>query len=483
MFSVIKNEADLDLWHRMAVGKIFSQINNVLLHDIFTYFPAKASWIDHEWLSGVIFYNITQLFGDTGIIFFRAAIIFSVLILIHKTTQVVYPEPKKQRIMYYIMAIFAIIPGFGTVIRCQSFTYLFFTLWIYILERIRKNNENRLLWIFPATILLWLNLHAGFLAGMGLLVFYAVGEFFNKKPYKKYVFALLTCLPVTLLNPYGIKYWPYLIEATTMKRPHITEWEPFNPFENIMDFLGIKIILILALPVLFYTIIKKIKTNDKSIDWASSIMICTLFAMGCHHQRHLIFFGIAALIFWFKYFALFFDNVFLKIKNLFIKKIPFKKQKLVYFAGMVFCYCFLINCSLILIINSPINVVLKYYPTKAIEFIKINSIKGNLYVPFNWGSYALWKLYPYNYVSIDGRYEETYTNQAYKDSCDISFNNPKEWKEVFNRHRHDIVISPIEKNNTLYKNLKKLPNWKEIYKDEKAAVFVPDTNLKNIKYK
>ena len=52
-FIIIKSNADLDLWHRMAVGKIFSQLGSIIYNDIFSYFPTKEMWVDHEWLSGV----------------------------------------------------------------------------------------------------------------------------------------------------------------------------------------------------------------------------------------------------------------------------------------------------------------------------------------------------------------------------------------------------------------------------------------------
>lgn len=237
-------------------------LGNVIYHDIFTYFPSKPLWIDHEWLSGVVFYNLGHYFGDYGILFLKVSILFSILVLIYKTNQLIWPEPDKQRVGYYFVTIVGVLIGIAATLRCQGFTYLFFTLWIYVLERVRRG-ENRLIWIFPATTLIWANMHAGFFAGFGLLVFYAIGEFLNKKNPLKYIGILALCLPVTLINPYGIKYWPYLIEATTMHRPYITEWGWLNPFESFYKVIGTKMQVVLILPALIYALIQLINNYNQ----------------------------------------------------------------------------------------------------------------------------------------------------------------------------------------------------------------------------
>jgi len=255
MFSLTINPADLDLWHRMAVGKIFSQLGNVLYHDIFSYFPTKPLWIDHEWLSGVVFYKLGHYFGDAGLLSLKVLIIFGIIVLIYKTSQLIHPEPDKLRVSWYFVAMFATITGLSSVLRCQDFTYLFFALWLYVLERVRRG-ENRLIWIFPATTLIWANMHGGIAAGLGLVGFYAVGEFLNKKNPLKYLGILALCFPFLLISPYGAKYGYYLIDSITVSRPYISEWNPLSkPIGSFYAFIGIKIQLLLLIPALLYFVL------------------------------------------------------------------------------------------------------------------------------------------------------------------------------------------------------------------------------------
>lgn len=474
VISILRNDADLDLWHRMAVGKIYSQLGSVVSHDIFTYFPSKALWVDHEWLSGVVFYNLTHYFGDYGITAFKIVSLFIVLLLIYKTNQLIFPEQGKHRIVFYIVAILEICTGLISTLRCQAFTYIFFILWLYLLERIRRG-ENRLIWVFPVTALIWANMHAGFAAGFGLIIFYAAGEFLNKKSYLKYLGILALCIPVTLINPYGLKYWHYLAEALTMARPYITEWEPIKPFESFYSLLGLKLQFLLIVPSIIYAVFTAYKNKNSEkirLDWVEIIAVVVTLYLSIKHNRHVIFFSIILAVFGFKYYVMFMNFLFADVKKKILSFVPQEKHHLVYFAKYIFTYGLISGFFIMTILSEPIKVKLEKYPPKAVEFIKINKLKGNLLVPFNWGSYALWKLHPQNLISIDGRYEETYTNQAYADSCEITFYG-KKWKETFNKYHHDVVL--LYKDTAIEKALRKLKDWKVVYEDKEAVVFLPSS--------
>jgi len=319
-------------------------------------------------------------------------------------------------------------------------------------------------------------MHAGFLAGFGLIIFYAAGEFLNKKSPWKYLLILGLSLPITLLNPYGCKYWQYLIPAVTMHRPYISEWMPLNLFESFIKEIELKIQLV----VLFFSVFicwinrKNLILKEKiNFDRVEVITLAVTLYLGFCHSRHITFFSIAAAVYGYKYYAVstqtaFNNKIIDKIKS-FISE---EKISLINFARFYFIYFFIIWTCILLIIKTPFAVDTSYFPDKAVEFIKINKLEGNLLVPFNWGSYAMWKLYPQNLISIDGRYEETYTNQAYADLSLIMFSkDSKAVLKVFNKYCHNLVLT--EKNSNLANILTKTKYWKILYEDEKAVVIVP----------
>ena len=283
------NSPDLDLWARLAVGSVFFQTGSVLKHDIFSYLPTKDIWIDHEWGSGVVFYFFVKHMGDWGIFVLKALILFAIFILIIKTINLQRDKDHDSAgIFYFIFLGFSLLPGIASLIRCQMFSYLFFTLWIYELERIRRG-ENKFIWIFPVTMLFWVNMHGGFLTGIGLIIIYALGELLNRKNPLKYFGILALIIPVTLINPYGFKFWNFIIEAAFMPRPYIPEWNPISLSGPIHIFEGIKIHVLAGFMIFaFLTLIagaRMLMQKEKS-DWTKIIMIIILLYMSVRHQRH-----------------------------------------------------------------------------------------------------------------------------------------------------------------------------------------------------
>ena len=470
---LIKNGADNDLWHRMAVGKIFSQLGWITYNDIFSYFPKKEMWVDHEWLSGIIFHYLANFFGDYGLITLQILITFLVLFLIYKTSQLINPE-NKYRISYYLAVLVGIHAGFSSTLRCQCFTYLFFALWLYLLERIRRG-ETRLIWIFPATMLLWTNMHGGFLAGIGLVVFYIIGDFLNQKSVSKYFLILGLIIPVTLINPYGIKYWAYMLDAATMHRPYITEWKAFNPFKSFYKGLGFKILFLFLFAGYGYRIFCKFrgKTGNHigiNIDKVEIVALLITFYLAMKHERHSVFFAILAASYGYQHFTAFLNATFGRIENKISKIIHEDIREKLILAKEYGFYFFLILASCSVLSSVPIAVNVDDYPVQEVEFIRKNNISGNLFVPFNWGSYAMWKLYPQNLVSIDGRFEEVYKTESYLDVSKFTIVN-EEHDRILKQYHHDIFL--LEKETKSYEKLKSLSDWQLVYEGDKAAVFLP----------
>ncbi|NLF84362.1 MAG: hypothetical protein GX568_10360 [Candidatus Gastranaerophilales bacterium] len=473
VFALIDTDADVDLWHRLALGRIFAQLGGVINHDIFAYFPQVNSWIDHEWLSGVVFYQLSHLFGDAGIITLKILIIFAIVSLMYHAGQLIAPDGEK-RVLYYLLAVFSIMPGLSSTLRCQAFTYLFFTLWIFLLERIKKDRDgsaNRLIWIFPATMLAWTNLHGGFLAGVGLVFLFMLGELLNRQKPFKYLLILLACLPTTLITPYGLARFPQLsnfFHDLSLDRSAFPEWQPMQLFGDVDDFLIYKIVVLLFFAVLMYKLI----WDRKRIDWTELLLPCTLFALSLAAKRHLVFFTITAIIYCYKHYSAFIRYASSKITSYTQRIFEQDLRDKAIFMAKAFFYVFITGFCVMLLANNSFSITLDYYPTKALEFIRINNLRGNLFVQLNWGSYAMWKMYPYNFVSSDGRYEFIYTHQAYIDAYNLSYiKSISDWRDSFHTYHHDVLL--VDKKGLMQQKFSTLIDWKQVYEDEKAIIFVP----------
>lgn len=474
-YTLAQTFADNDLWHRLAVGRIFYQLGGVLKHDIFSYVTTKPVWVDHEWGSGVIFYYLSLYFGDWGLLGLKFLALSAVMWLIYAANALITQDDEDYRIGFYVVALMAVVLGFGTTVRCLIFTYLFFTLWIYVLERVRRG-QNKIIWIFPVTMLVWVNVHAGFMAGLGLLFLYAMGEFINRKNPAKYLGIIALCLPVTFINPYGIvEFWKYIISAVTMERPSVIEWMPLNLFGDIQELLAFKILLIITIVGYLYKYLSK----DKKTDYVAVLVLAVTLWLSLNHLRHQVFFAIAAAIFsqhqYFyeavKDFSRKITSKFLKHNETNEKEEEYKEDNFV-IAKSVFLDVILVAFCAYYIFVVPMGVNAKepQCPVRAVEFIKSNKLEGNLLTTFNWGSYALWKLYPQCLVFEDGRYEEVYYDDTNADMDNFVLNN-KNWHGIFKKYHHDIIL--VNSNLAVLGKIKALKNWKIIYQDDCSTILVP----------
>jgi len=471
------NTPDPDFWVRLAVGSLFFQTGGVLRQDIFAYSPTKSLWIDHEWGSGVIFYFFAKYLGSAGIYFLKFLLILAILLLVDKIIRL---QGKIKDIhseaLYFIFLSISLIPFIAGNIRCQIFTYVFFALWIYVLERI-KRGENRIIWILPVTIMIWANLHGGFIAGLGLIAIYAAGEYINKADYKKFLLIFLITLPFTLINPYGIKYITYIAGAITMPRPGIEEWAPISLIEKPMRLFGLYIYRFAGFVylTLFSTIviagwfIKKIKP-----DWTRILLFIGLVYTGFSHKRNAVFLIIASGSLFYHYYMAMFFAIFNRLSSKFTSRAPI----LLIWVKNIVTY-FILSFVLINFIHLPKEMIVApdQYPVGSLEFIKQNNLSGNILAPYRWGNYVLWKLYPHCHVFGDGRYEEVYPDEVFADVMNFSRHFNDNWVDIVRRYNTDIIIAPKE----FYKasDLLSLKDWVVVYEDLSSFLLLPAKKIKN----
>ena len=109
-------------------------------------------------------------------------------------------------------------------------------------------------------------------------------------------------------------------------------------------------------------------------------------------------------------------------------------------------------------------------PIDAVDFLRIRKIRGNLLVPFNYGSYALWNLHGQMRVSMDGRYDLVYFPETFRRVEDF-FQARGDWQKLLSSPGPDAILVP--KDDPVYPKLLDEPGWKEVFQDDTDAVFLP----------
>ncbi len=435
---------DYDLFARLIVGERFIEQGILPFKDFLSYTPTHP-WYDHEWGSGVVFYFILKHIGAVGLLLFQALMMFLTTFFVIKTQKLQkHAYPTSLIFMSIFLVLFLRLNS--ELVRCQLFSFLFFSIFLYILEGTRKGKYKNLIWILLPIVILWNNLHGGVVAGIGLIFMYMIGAILEKKSWKKYFLAGTASGLLLIINPYGVKYLNFLFSATTKQRKYVVEWWPFFAPRHILYYIYPSVFAAFGF---ISTFLKK-----KKLDITKTIILAVTLYMGLAHVKLLSLSIISTA-------ALCYNDivcVFIKLKK-WLKKI----EKSLYLA--------IIILALLIPLFSPLapRADSNKFPLYEIEFLKINNIKGNIVVPFGYGSYTSYKLYPDNLIYMDGRYEEVYNDEEFETLRAYELVE-KNWQDIINKYPTDILMP--RKRNDIYSVLKQDPNWVLIFDGKNCGIFV-----------
>lgn len=456
--------ADPDLWGYMAFGQLFWEGNGFPYHDVFSYMPTRPVWIYHEWLTGVLFYKIYQVSGETGLQILRYSLGLITAGIVYLTAQKRGAGQLSSAIALWIVS--GMFTAFYSSVRATVFTYLFFVLFFYLLETARiKNSWRRLIFIIPIQIL-WCNFHGGFFSGLGLIALYAVGQMLSRKRFIPYLFILVTATLATLINPYGISYWVHLAEAITMPRPEIGEW--FSAFKAIkLGYLTNHQFYFIIIAILALVFALRYRWKDIT---AILILLATVY-LGFKSCRHQVFFFLSFAIIYPIVFMAFGEHLKSDLKL-------FKLSNRVGWKTYLLASAFIISLHYRVLEFSPLKLSLPthstkkvsiYYPLGAIDYIREHDLTGNILCEFDWGEYIIWNLYPKCRVGMDGRYESVYPDRISREYFEFLFGQD-DWSRFLENYPHDMIL--IKSNEKTHSLLQGEKNWKQLYADDGCVLFV-----------
>jgi len=109
------------------------------------------------------------------------------------------------------------------------------------------------------------------------------------------------------------------------------------------------------------------------------------------------------------------------------------------------------------------------YPTQAVEFLRSHKLSSRLFVYYDWGGYAIWKMYPEYRVFVDGRadlYGDDLLHQ-FQDAAQLRAG----WEQVLDRWGVQAVLMPP--SGALAQGLLLDSRWHAAYRDSQAILFLP----------
>lgn len=458
--------ADPDLWGHVLFGKLTLALGSIARIDPFSY-TAADTWINHEWLSEVVFAAVFDLGGNTGLVALKVGLSLGLLAWIyHRLWKRGLDVLRAGAIL--LLGALPLVVLLGSL-RPHIFTFILFGMTLAILRAAEKK-PLRLWWLVPL-MAVWVNLHGGFLAGLGVSGVWVAGAVVGillenngtsagrSARLRRTIHlsgAWAGACAATLINPYGIELLLFLLETATVPRPEISEWQPLS----LTGSLGFLYLLILG----GMGITLKRVAEPPPLPRLAVLVVTALTPFLA--VRHLPLFAIAVLV-------LLDDALANAWRGSAGKQSPISARggaiaMLTGSAAVLLTLTVLIRMA-----GDDRCISIKFsedvrYPVRAVALLEKSGVEANLATFFNWGEYAIWHLGPSIQVGMDGRRETVYPESIYDSYLDF-ISGRRKWDAFLNVGPADLALVPPD--GPAYNLLSLDGDWTRLYTDSVAGIF------------
>jgi hypothetical protein len=227
--------SDPDVWWHIRLGDWIIAHHQIPAGELFAYTAFGNPLVAHEWLSETIFAALAAVGGLLLVTVLMGLVAWSAMIATVLRGRLRGAGPVVVAVGIALGARVA-EPVLGTRPQVFTFALVCWTLWIA--ESFLRSGGRRL-WLLPPLFLLWANLHAGFIAGIGFLVIVVVVEAVKRRwsigsvAPRQRITGLAAAVGASVLaacvNPYGPSIFVFAATTgATERQKGIIEWQSPN---------------------------------------------------------------------------------------------------------------------------------------------------------------------------------------------------------------------------------------------------------------
>ena len=403
--AAIGTPADADLWGHITFGRDIISTGQIVQADHYA-FTSDRPWVNHEWLSEIVFAGVYDQAGSTGLVFFKLLMIAALLALVWRHLSRRHPSA----IVTAALIVLAFVGTFWRThtVRPQLFSVLFFAILLVIMTRADQGRRRGLL-LVPPLMALWVNFHGGWIVGLGVLGIWTALRIVDSRIRlnERLILAVagLGAVAATLLNPYGAGMWSFLAETVRLGRPDIEEWGSVLTYPVALGGPWLLTLTAAALAVW---------RAGRPQRWDYVAIVALLAFASFRVSRLDAFFALAAMIL----LAPELTSLVGRVAGRWTARAPANTAHAPAAPALGILVITLVTVAAMLVpaarivvpYASCLTIAGLWVPeVEAGEFILRNRLKGRMLTWFDWGEYAIWHFGPDLQVSMDGRRETVYT--------------------------------------------------------------------------
>ena len=452
-------------WH-IRTGETILNTHAVPYVDPYSFTKGGQPWFAWEWLSDVLFAVLFQWAGLKGVVLAAGVVIatFATVLLRRIFAQGVN--------LFVALLVGLLAVGSASIhylARPHIFTLLFLSIGLWMLEEDRRRTHWRT-WLLVPLMILWTNMHGGFIAFIlcvgALAVGSAVETWLGTGPgwaaTRRYAALTVACTLATVVNPYGIQLHVHIAQylRSDWIRNVIQEFQsPSFRSENLMQF---EALLFLGL------IVAALRLRERRVTEALWIVGFAHLALGS--VRHVpLFVSVTAPIialevsrWWSTWTSSQSRQSVLSIVEQMGRDLaPGFQRNTVLPVLVVVGFAFMGERM-----NWPTDFPDINFPTKMVRKHPELLIDHRLFTNDQWGDYLIFNN-PQRKVFIDGR-SDFYGADLGNEYLDV-MNARWPWRKVLDKYQIDVVLSPVEW--PLASVLKQDQEWHLVADDGQSVLF------------
>ena len=461
--------AGTDLWGHIAFGQTMLKQGCVPWLDYYSYSAPGAPYFDHEWLAQVIMAGVYDALGVVGLKLMKLALTAATIILLAGAEGETGASLGVQSGVLMAVAL-ALLPLMQ--FRPQLFTFVLMAALLLILARDNYRGHAPL-WLLVPMMMLWVNLHGGFIIGLAVIAVYGgvAGSqaLLEGRGWRRPLrFAAVTgaTAAATLATPYGTSAWGAIFQ--TFERPSIlnadTEWQPLIVFlRNTWDqphsgnvFLLLVVAMLIFLAV---TLVLTPSSEDLPLVAVAIVMGISPFVS----VRNMALAMIAAAVPLARHCQLLVD----KVRSRSVRDTTKSTSDVLTPAAQI------LMVSLAMLLAVETGLFSRSMPTSrpsplgALAFMQRHDLHGNVLCNFEWGEFMIFHDAA-SRVFIDGRYQLLYPPKVIEDYLAF-YHGLSGAAGMLESYQHDYAL--ISPGADAYKLMSSRKDWKLIYSDSASVLF------------
>jgi len=494
-------------WH-IRTGQLILATHGVPHVDPFSTMSMRP-WFAWEWLYDVLAGWLESAAGLNGVVLFTALIIALVFswtfrLLVRRDTNILVA------LILVLLAASASMIHF--LARPHVVSWLFTVAWFWILESSEKKcagshpdsgrtaaSHTRLLWLLPWLMLVWVNVHGGFLLGFALLAIYwfsaawqwlklKEGRFEDalqkidagKRARALTIIGLLSAV-ATLVNPYGftlhVHIYRYLSNRFLMD--HIDEFQSPN-----FHYVAQKCFAALLLLTLVAVAVKR-----REVGGSQGLVVLLAVYSGLYASRNIPVSSLLVILVIGPWLSDAMQTLVERWRAVRLRSptaMPFLQRMQAIesnLQGHLWPVAAIVLTCWITAHGGKLDATplmdaqfsAKRFPVAAVNYLEKQNVPGPLVSTDSWGGYLIYRLYPRVRMVVDDRHD-FYGEEFLKSYLKMVRVEPG-WEEFLDEHRAQSVLAP--KNSALANILLETPGWKAIYTDDMAVVVARAEDVQN----